>query len=369
MICKETWPRWKGDARSGTQKILNVHNINPEEYRMGKTKVFIRNPTTLFYFEDQRAERMPHIVTMMQAAWRGYLCRAKWTQRKAAIRIQLFYRKYKFRSYFQALFRIFGNVKNDPLWGKHLEWPPEPYVLRNGIKLLHKVHANWRAKMMITSLSAQEQAFMRQKVLALTIFKGNKPWNVSRRFDADYLELDSNPHKERYIDAMQNLFATYGDTQIMFADYANKINKIGKCQKRGIVVTEKNIYKHDPKNYKVKKFGIPLLSVSAISLSTKKDTFVVLHVNPPDRDLVLDMGINGVERYSEFVTVLVQEYKKLTGNNLSVKFATRINYNNSRTQEKPGVDSVLVFESSNDVKLKGCQFKVGKSNNTVIYPA
>ena len=30
---------------------------------------------------------------MMQAAYRGYICRAKWAQRKAAIKIQLFYRK------------------------------------------------------------------------------------------------------------------------------------------------------------------------------------------------------------------------------------------------------------------------------------
>jgi myosin-1 len=55
-----------------------------------------------------------------------------------------------------------------------------------------------------------------------------------------------------------------GDTEVTFADYVNKINPKGKSQKRGIVVTEKNIYKHDPKNYKVKKFGTPLASVTSI---------------------------------------------------------------------------------------------------------
>ena len=30
--------------------------------------------------------------------------------------------------------------------------------------------------MMITSLTAEQQAFMRQKVLAYDIFKGKKPW-------------------------------------------------------------------------------------------------------------------------------------------------------------------------------------------------
>ena len=47
MVSKTTWPRWRGDAKSGTQEILNAHNIPAEQYRMGKTKVFIRNPTTV----------------------------------------------------------------------------------------------------------------------------------------------------------------------------------------------------------------------------------------------------------------------------------------------------------------------------------
>lgn len=78
---------------------------------------------------------------------------------------------------------------------------------------------------------------------------------------------------------MSNLFATYGDTEVLFADYVTlfdfsskfltveqlvKVNKAGKSQKRGIVVTEKNIYKHDPKNYKVKKFGTPIVEITKI---------------------------------------------------------------------------------------------------------
>jgi myosin-1 len=47
MTCKETWPGTRGDAKSNTQKILAGHNIKPEEYRFGKTKLFIRNPTTV----------------------------------------------------------------------------------------------------------------------------------------------------------------------------------------------------------------------------------------------------------------------------------------------------------------------------------
>jgi myosin-1 len=97
MLSKETWPRWNKSSQAGTQQILNSLGIGAEEYRMGKTKVFIRNPTTLFKLEELREREMPRIVTLMQAAWRGYCARSKWAKRKAAINIQLFYRKYRVR--------------------------------------------------------------------------------------------------------------------------------------------------------------------------------------------------------------------------------------------------------------------------------
>jgi len=369
MVCQETWPNFRGDPRAGVERILQAHSVKAEEFRLGKTKVFIRNPTTLFYFEEKREEMMPRVVSMMQAAWKGFVCRSKWAERKAAIKIQMFYRKYRFRRYFKDLNRAFANVRNDaPNWGKYVQWPANPAVLNQGVFLLRKVWANWRARMMVLSLTPEEQAHMRQKVLAYDIFRGNKPWDIPRRFDADYLEKDSNPHKDKYIIGMQTLFSTYGDTQIMFADYVAKVNKVGKSQKRGIVITEQNIYKHDPKNYKVRKFGTPIVEVKSISCSPRKDTFVILHCKEPYRDFVLDLGTEGEEKVSEFVTVLVQEYRKLTGEGLPIHFSDRISYNNSRTNEKPGKNELVVFEGSNDPKLKHCQFKTGKGQNIVFYP-
>lgn len=55
-------------------------------------------------------------------------------------------------------------------------------------------------------------------------------------------------------------------------------------------------------------------------MSPKADSFIVVKAKDPYRDILLDAGINGEERYSEFVTCLCQEYKKLTGNTLTVNF-------------------------------------------------
>ena len=104
-----------------------------------------------------------------------------------------------------------------------------------------------------------------------------------------------------------------GDAQILFADEVMKISRKGKGERRAIVVTEKNMYKHNPKDYKLKnfdgtdKFGIPLADITGIrfvtnlnviprSMSPQKDTFVVVHTRGGLRDLVLDLGLSGIER-------------------------------------------------------------------------
>jgi len=370
MITNETWPRWRKDAKSGTVTILNAFNIGKDEFRLGKTKIFIKNPTTLFFLEEKREAEMPKVVTRMQAAWRGYQARSKWAKRKAAIKILLFYRQYKWKRWLYDLEKTFRDVKRDPQWGKFTKWPVHPPVLKTCAMYMHRIHNCWRAVQMVNSLTPEQQAAMRQKVLALTIFKGHKPWKCGRIFDADYLEGNNNPNKPKYEAAVQLLFSSFGDTQILFADYVNKINPKGKSQKRGIVITDKNIYKHDPKNYKVKKVGTPMAEVKSVTMSPKKDTFVVVHVNEPYRDFVLDLGIDvGIEKYSEFVTVLVKQFSVLMDRTLPVEFSDKIPYNNVREKNKPGVLQYLTFEAVMDPKLQTCVYKTGKNGvNIVNFP-
>jgi hypothetical protein len=57
---------------------------------------------------------------------------------------------------------------------------------------------------------------------------------------------------------------TTEDQRIMFADYVGKVNKNSKQQKRGIVMTERNIYKHDPKKFKLRKVAVPIAQVTDV---------------------------------------------------------------------------------------------------------
>ena len=81
------------------------------------------------------------------------------------------------------------------------------------------------------------------------------------------------------------------------------------------------------------KEAIPLDHITGVSMSPGKDSWVVVKMKAPVRDLVLDLGIHGVERHSEFVTVLHARVKELLKQELKVTFEETIAYNNSR---KPG---------------------------------
>jgi len=407
MICKSTWPGDKKTPRyqQDTKSILSSYGskIPEDEFRLGNSKVFLKNPTTLFFLEEEREKAIPRVVTLMQSAWRGYKARLLARRLKAAIMIQKIYkgykvrmdykqnrvkflkqkagtrllvafRRYKLKKYLLAIAKVYSNILTEKLWGKFLQWPKRtkfPANIESHIAvfedILKRVYAKYRAVKMVKSLSADQQQEMRQKVSAYNIFYGKKPWDCARKYTADYLEGDSNPGKEKYLAGMTNLLAKFGDTEVLFSDYVNKVNRKGKSQKRAITVTDKNVYKQDPNNYKVKKGEIPLSQITSISLSPNKDTFVFLHTQTPYRDMVVDLGFTGIEKYSEFVTVIMDQIKKLKDTVPPVNFTNNVKYNNSREAKSPGTDCTCTFQPSTDPKqVLSSAFKNGKSNANII---
>ncbi|XP_053554567.1 unconventional myosin-Ib isoform X3 [Bombina bombina] len=77
MLCKQTWPHWKGPARDGVEVLLNDLEIPKEEFSFGRSKIFIRNPRTLFKLEDLRKERLEDLATLIQKIYRGWKCRTR----------------------------------------------------------------------------------------------------------------------------------------------------------------------------------------------------------------------------------------------------------------------------------------------------
>uniref|UniRef100_A0A8C8S4P2 Myosin IH n=1 Tax=Pelusios castaneus TaxID=367368 RepID=A0A8C8S4P2_9SAUR len=51
-LCPATWPHWHGSASEGVERLIKHIGYKPEEYKLGRTKIFIRFPRTLFATED-----------------------------------------------------------------------------------------------------------------------------------------------------------------------------------------------------------------------------------------------------------------------------------------------------------------------------
>jgi hypothetical protein len=103
MLTPRTWPSWKGDEVQGTQVILEDIKLPAEEYRKGKTKLFVRNAPTLFLLEKARAENMPKVCLGIQRRWRAYLERSKLQQLQVAVDVQRLWKGYKARKAYKQL--------------------------------------------------------------------------------------------------------------------------------------------------------------------------------------------------------------------------------------------------------------------------
>ncbi|KAF5910625.1 hypothetical protein HPG69_004713 [Diceros bicornis minor] len=104
MLCKQTWPHWRGPARTGVEVLFNELEIPMEEYSFGRSKIFIRNPRTLFKLEDLRKQRLEDLATLIQKIYRGWKCRTHFLlMRKSQIVIAAWYRRYAQQKRYQQI--------------------------------------------------------------------------------------------------------------------------------------------------------------------------------------------------------------------------------------------------------------------------
>ncbi|KNZ80659.1 Myosin-1 [Termitomyces sp. J132] len=82
---------WQGHARSGCEQILKDCGIARDEWQMGVTKAFIKNPETLFALETMRDQYWHNMARRIQRAFRNYM-RYK---HECARRIQRFWKNNK----------------------------------------------------------------------------------------------------------------------------------------------------------------------------------------------------------------------------------------------------------------------------------
>uniref|UniRef100_A0A8B9J623 Myosin IHa n=1 Tax=Astyanax mexicanus TaxID=7994 RepID=A0A8B9J623_ASTMX len=92
-LCPATWPHWRGVPSEGVEKLVKHLGYQPDEYKMGRTKIFIRYARTLFATEDAYEICKHELATRIQAKYKGYRAKGEFKkQKEAATKIETCWR-------------------------------------------------------------------------------------------------------------------------------------------------------------------------------------------------------------------------------------------------------------------------------------
>jgi len=241
IVTPETYPSWRGDAQSGVKHLMQAVNMEDDQWQLGKSKVFIKNPESLFLLEELRERKFD-----------GF-----------ARRIQKAYRRYKSRKMFMEMKEQASDI------------------------LLNKKH--------------------RRKA------------SLNRNFVGDYIGMEENPALRSLLEKRE---------RVEFAHTVTKYDRRFKSMNRDLLLTPKHIYiigreklKKGPdkgKLIEVVKRKLTMDNIGSVSLSTRQDGIVVLHIRE-DYDSVLETIFK-----TEFLTLLAKRFEAVMGTALRINFQDTI---------------------------------------------
>uniref|UniRef100_A0A8C1X944 Myosin Ic, paralog a n=1 Tax=Cyprinus carpio TaxID=7962 RepID=A0A8C1X944_CYPCA len=367
-LCPDTWPNWRGTLPEGVATLVKHLNYKPEEYKLGRSKIFIRFPRTLFVTEDALEAKKQTIAVTLQTSWRGYRERAKYHRiRHAVIVIQSWWRGVKGRrkamhrrqaadtirkfikgfilrneprcpdnEYFldHVRFSFLMKVKrNLPKSLLDKSWPRPPPSLTEASEHLHRMCIRNLVSDYCRRIQPEWKKQLEQKVVASAIFGGQKdcyPQSVPKLFVATRLEAE-----EINLKVLQTLGNDnkYGVPVIKYDrhGFRARMRQLLLTTSSAVLVQEAKI-----------KQRIDYGTLLGISVSSLSDGFFVLHIPTTDSkqkgDLVLQC-----DHVIEAVTKLAIMADKIHNVNISqdsIRFAIA-----------RGKEGVIDFTSGSDLRV------------------
>ncbi|KAI1886016.1 hypothetical protein AGOR_G00209700 [Albula goreensis] len=80
ILTRETWPQWRGEERQGVLHLLRSVNMDQDQYQLGKSKIFIKAPESLFLLEEMRERKFNGYARTIQKAWRKHIAVRKYVR-------------------------------------------------------------------------------------------------------------------------------------------------------------------------------------------------------------------------------------------------------------------------------------------------
>ncbi|XP_038619759.1 unconventional myosin-Ih [Tachyglossus aculeatus] len=309
-LCPDTWPNWHGPAVEGVERLIKYVGYKPEEYKLGKTKIFIRFPRTLFATEDafefskhqlvariqarykgclgkREYKKQKQAVIKLEACWRGALARKEAKRRKWAVEtVKKFIKGFinrnnplsledgEFLSFVRKsyLLKLRNHVPKNVL---DKNWLQPPAILENTSEMLKKICLRNLVRQYCRGIPAERKAQMQQKVVTSEIFKGKKvgyPQSISKPFANSRIdESDINP----------KVLLLISSERIQYGVPVVKYDRNGfKPRQRQLILTQRAAYVVELAKIKQK---IEFSTLKGISTSNLNDGLFVLHVPSDDK--------------------------------------------------------------------------------------
>uniref|UniRef100_A0A3Q3JI70 Myosin IHa n=1 Tax=Monopterus albus TaxID=43700 RepID=A0A3Q3JI70_MONAL len=309
-LCPATWPHWRGDPADGVELLAQHLGYLPFEYKMGRTKIFIRHPRTLYATEDAYEKCKHELATKLQAKYKGYRTKGEFKkQKEAATKIETCWRGAQARKerekrewavkvirkfikgymtrgqakvtdnseYLAFVKQSYLNRLKDNLPKTVLDkttWLSPPAVLTEASEILRKLHYRLMVRKYVKGITPQKKAQLQLKVLTSSIFKGKKdsyPQSVAQPFmDTRISENDINA---RVIQMIRHEHIKYSVPII-------KYDRNGfKPRPRQLILTQTAAYVIEKAKIKQR---VLYTALKGISVSNLTDGMIIFHVTCED---------------------------------------------------------------------------------------
>uniref|UniRef100_A0A8D3CE73 Myosin Ic, paralog b n=1 Tax=Scophthalmus maximus TaxID=52904 RepID=A0A8D3CE73_SCOMX len=319
-LCPDTWPNWQGKLADGVATLVKHLGYKPEEYKLGRSKIFIRFPKTLFSTEDALETRKHGLgkTIAIQAWWRGVLARRRaQRRRKAADTIRRFIKGFIYRhkdrcpenEYFLDYVRYSFLMKlhrNLPKSVLDKSWPTPPAALTEASEHLRKLCMQNMVWSYCKKISPEWKHQLEQKMIASEIFKDKKdnyPQSVPKLFVSTRLNgEDINPKVLQYAVSV---------TKYDRKGYKARPRQLLLTGNSAVIIEEAKL-----------KQRIDYGALKGISVSSLSDGLFVLHVPSDDNkqkgDVVLQSD-HVIETLTK-IAICADKVNSININQGSIKF-------------------------------------------------
>lgn len=317
-LCEATWPNYRGDGspRDAVELICRQLDYQQDDYRLGRTKIFIRFPRVLFATEDALQLRKHDLATIIQTQYRGYHDRQNFQKLKsAAIKMESVVRMFLakkllarrkhaafiIRRYIKGFITRAGPPTDDnqrfirymrynyldtlktklPASVLDKTWPPSPVSLQETSELLRALCMQNMARRYRLSLSDERQQQFWLKVHAEKVFKDKKQlYSASVAEPFITCRLDAHQNQQ-----MTNVFMKKiksDDETVVYACMVTKYDRRGyRPRRRPLIITSHAVYILNEKDFRL-KLRVPFSNLTSVSVSSLNDGFFLLHTDTTD---------------------------------------------------------------------------------------